>query len=530
MKKLCYILLVLMLVLTTVGCKDSTNQAVTEETDAKEGKAETTNKSSEDDNVVEEPLKFSMCIRSSGYFSEMDKPMEDPYIKTMNEKFNMDIDIRFFNQSKQREEMQLMFASGEIPDVVVYYNRYSEVAMAGSVEAGLYMPLDDLLAENKEQLPNLMSSISESAWEMSRLPQDGKIYGIPGRYLSETTRRGIFIRKDLLDKYGLEVPVTLDEYVNVLEVFKENGVPYPYAGRKNFAYTGAFFGAFGAFPSTWGQDAEGKIVPDMIRPEMKEALEFHAMLNREGLIDPESMTNSGSEWTDKISSGKVGMWTHNAQLLPRWNVRVTENVPDAEVVLVPAPVGPEGHSGMYNYSEVYQSLYINKDFKEPLRLLKVLDQMASEEGQKFFSYGQEGVHHTINANGEMEFVYPDDSSKAKSLKAITNLNLVGDASYDKHTITSQDKGEELLDWFQNVAPNEGYSNYDVGRPEALENEMDLFPGRNARFNEMAAKIFLGQVSDDAHDEFVKQFYEMGGDKVIEEVNRLYKAGEIFLLE
>lgn len=525
-KLLVIVALVMTLMLINVGCKSTEEVEKSNEVSEKVEEV----KSEETPDLQEEPLKFSMCIRSSGYFSEMDKPMEDPFILAMNKKFDMDINIRFLNKAKQREEMQLMFASGEIPDVVVYYDRYSAVAMAGSVEAGLYMPLNDLLAQNSHELPNLMASIPEISLEMSKLPQDGKIYGLPGRYLSETSRRGVFMRKDLLDKFGLEVPKTIDEYVHVMRVFKENGVPYPYAGRKNFAYTGAFFGAFGAFPSTWGQDSEGKIVPDMIRPEMKEALAFHAMLNKEGLMDPESMTNSGSDWGNKISSGKVGIWTHNAQLLPTWNVRIKENVPDAEVILVPAPVGPNGHSGMYNYSPVYQSLYINKNFKEPVRLLKVLDHMASDDGQQFFAYGLEGVHHTVNANGEVEFQYPENSTKLTSLKAMSNLNLVGDAAYDKYTIESLLKGDELLHWFQNIAPQEGYNHYDVGRPKSLENHMDLFPTRNPKFKEVAASIFLGNASPDAHDDFVQEYYEDGGDKVIEEVNRLNDEGKIFLLE
>ena len=52
--------------------------------------------------------------------------------------------------------------------------------------------------------------------------------------MSSTTRRATYIRKDLLDKYGLDIPVTLDDFVNVLRVFKENGVKYPYVGREKF--------------------------------------------------------------------------------------------------------------------------------------------------------------------------------------------------------------------------------------------------------------------------------------------------------
>ena len=62
---------------------------------------------------------------------------------------------------------------------------------------------------------------------------DGKISGYPSSY----NILGVFYRKDVFDKYGLEVPSTFEEFESVCETLKENGITPMYAGGLNGWHT-----------------------------------------------------------------------------------------------------------------------------------------------------------------------------------------------------------------------------------------------------------------------------------------------------
>jgi hypothetical protein len=59
---------------------------------------------------------------------------------------------------------------------------------------------------------------------------------------------GLYTRKDLLDKWGLDIPQTIDDWTKLFEVAKENGVKYPLTGDKEvvgFIYKDLFNTAWG---------------------------------------------------------------------------------------------------------------------------------------------------------------------------------------------------------------------------------------------------------------------------------------------
>ncbi|MCI8371200.1 MAG: extracellular solute-binding protein [Lachnospiraceae bacterium] len=57
---------------------------------------------------------------------------------------------------------------------------------------------------------------------------DGKLVGIP----QEVVAYGLFINKDLFDKYKLELPETPEEFLECCRVFKENGIETPVGANR----------------------------------------------------------------------------------------------------------------------------------------------------------------------------------------------------------------------------------------------------------------------------------------------------------
>lgn len=212
----------------------------------------------------------------------------------------VDLDITLIQHDGFTEKLGMMLAQGDFPDVIAGDMPYTSV-MSGAIENGLFMPLDDLL---EEYGPNLMAQVPENVWDELRGP-DGHIYAI-GDFMSNTARRCTVIRKDLLDELGLDIPVTLDDYYNVLVAFKNAGVKYPFIGREKFKYSETFFAAYGVVPTTWQLNEEGQVVPAYLLPEMKEALAFYKKLYDEGLIDAESLQQAGNRYLMKSCGHSTG--------------------------------------------------------------------------------------------------------------------------------------------------------------------------------------------------------------------------------
>lgn len=75
-----------------------------------------------------------------------------------------------------------------------------------------------------------VSNLSDDALIQSTY--DGKVFSIPLTY----TCFGFVWNVDMLKEYGLEVPENLEEFLNVCETLKENGI-LPYGANKDFALT-----------------------------------------------------------------------------------------------------------------------------------------------------------------------------------------------------------------------------------------------------------------------------------------------------
>lgn len=508
------------------GCSsDGTENVTTNEVDVTNSSEETTTSDVASEEVTE-PVEFSI-IMSDGlmeYVRQQPDINQEKWVLAFNEKFNANMEVILADHKTRGDVYQMMFASGDTPDVVMTIGSYLSPEMSGSVEAGIYMPLDDVLEKNRDRLSNLFDSIPEAAWD--EVTYDGKIYGIPSVYLSKNATRATYVRKDLLESLDLEVPVTLDEYVDMLRAFKDEGLDYPYSGRQNFFFTDIFFGAFGVQIDAWNLNENGELVPDIIRPEMKEALEFLAMLNEEGLMDPETLTNTGSDWINKISTGEVGLFNHNASTLPVFQSKLDANI-EGEFALIPSPVGPKGFKGMTKSSPVSSSIYINKKYDDIEGLLLLLNEIADPAHKAYFQLGIEGEDYTMDGDKYL-FEYPTDPVEVSALRWRALTGLVRDNAYYDIQLPFTPGGDKILDWFENIAPEEGFITYDPGSLKIFDEKPELRPNDCALFQEYAAKIFFGEASVDTFDEFVAEYLKRGGDEVIKQATEKYNSGNVLV--
>lgn len=487
------------------------------------------NQSDAQEEEKKDPTQFSIALRTLNvtYVENHANINEDQYVKALEEFTNTDLDIRLIPHNEYQEKMVQMFATNDLPDVVSASGGLTGPELAGSVEAGVFIDLKPYLEEYGQ---NLLATIPQAAWDRVT-DSEGHIYGIP-EYLGNPSRRATWIRADLLEKTGLDVPRTVDEFLEVLRAFKELGVEQPFAGREEFKYADTFFGAYDVFGySSQLELVDGKMQPKFLDVEnMQKAIEVYRTMYEEGLMSKEFATVNSTTFKSAITSGKAGMWSMNANEFPIWGELLKNNVPEAEPMLIPSPIGPDGSGGYYLYSPVTRSYLITKQAEDKAaEIVKFFEWMTTDEAELFFSFGLEGVDYEV-VNGEPQYRQPETNEEIDKQRYLNYwLWLVQDTTYNKMVLSQTEEGRELIEIYDTMLANEGRDGYDFQpRLEAWVNNPDIAPYSD-RFppliNEHIMKMVYGQEDISNWPQVIEEWRQKGGDELIEEATRRYNEGE-----
>src|SRR5690606_19093577 len=115
-------------------------------------------------------------------------------------------------------------------------------------------------------------------------------------------------------KLNMKEPVTLDDWLAYFEAVKvndmnENGImddEYGLLMSDDIDWSEMFFGAFGTSYKGWRVQDNGQVTPDMISPEMKEAIGFYRMLCEKGYMNPDFITLKLADFESGIVRGNAG--------------------------------------------------------------------------------------------------------------------------------------------------------------------------------------------------------------------------------
>lgn len=130
-----------------------------------------------------------------------------PLLDAFQEKYP-DVTIDFQNVSTENNQysqrLTLLANAGELPDVF-----YIQPPVARFAKAGYLAPLDDL-----EAVKGLSGGYKDT------YTVDGSVYA----FCDDAWIGGVFYDKDQFAEYGLEVPKTYDEFIEICKTFYENGI------------------------------------------------------------------------------------------------------------------------------------------------------------------------------------------------------------------------------------------------------------------------------------------------------------------
>ena len=319
--------------------------------------------------------------------------------------------VEFEPIPRYQEEQALinLMAAGNPPDVCMTYsgNNITNWAEQGGIfDVGPY--IDTVLADLKAFLGPDPALAGRDFIRRSMVSKTGQVWSMPGRRMN-IARLNCFMRKDWLDKLGLPVPKTTQEYFDALVAFKEKDpgkvgrnrvVPYTMTIDARWT-AGSLLESF-IDPNISTRDRWVNTVIDRyyLLPGYKEGMRMLNKMFNAGLIDRDFPIYSDEEaLKNLIKSGVVGSFGHNWDQIFRESEKLytdlLKNVPDAEWVAVDCFTSSDGITHKISYDPAGVNYFIPKSSKNPQAAMRYLNWLARYENYHFIQTGPEGIVHEM---------------------------------------------------------------------------------------------------------------------------------------
>ena len=294
--------------------------------------------------IVSEPLTIKAFICPNTAVKDYN---DNEYTRWLTELTNISLELDIPPVADAQQKLNLMLASGDLPEVIIGCNiRLDQVQILAN--QGLLLPLNDYIEEYGVEFKKVYEAYPQIEDLITML--DGKIYGLPhvnDCYHCSMSQK-MWVYQPWLDKLGLAVPTTTEEFYQMLKAFKEQD-PNGNGEADEIPLSGTTF-TNGGWHSPIDQFImnsfvyndlvtpnggrslileDGTVKAAFTEPGWQEGLKYLNKLYSEGLIDPQAFTNDSSliqqlgENADvpilgAVGAGWYGVFTQNGGPSGRW--------------------------------------------------------------------------------------------------------------------------------------------------------------------------------------------------------------------
>lgn len=381
---------------------------------------------------------------------------------------------------------------------------------------------------------------------------EGKIMAIPDVNISYGPNL-LWIRKDWLDKLGLEVPTSLEEMEYAIRQFIEkdpggNGKgktigllsDQDISGNYDLEYQmDIIFASFGAFPKKWIKNEDGNAVYGSITKETRKALEYLSNLYKEGILDNQFLMRNNENNHRLIIEGKSGAffgpwWAPNNPLMEAY-----QKNPEANWVPCFIPTSEDGSCTTYSQKASDKYVVVRKGFEHPEIAVKLISALFDSERtnnsnvaeiQEYYATNVDPTARPIAINVDYYDAYFRSSEHIKEVLDGTmkrvELSVLEKSYYDMcvEYLKSENPGPEQ--WAAYMSRIAAASELKKGTVHYVE---DVLNGQTKTIQsqwwmleqlekDAFLKIITGVQPIESFDTFVGLWKEQGGVIITKEVN------------
>lgn len=533
----------------------------------------------------DEVVTLKMFIRNQSKYTGL---REDPVAKYIEEKLGirieLTVDSSLGNTTAQtstfNELLATKLASNDLDDIMDFGSPSGNPEILNNlnraVEAGMIIPLDDLVAEYTENLSTDPRLTIRNDYRREHMYNDGKFYSVGGwggMGLDQLPGAANWVRWDLYKEMGYPDVETDEDY---LEMLKEMQDSYPETpgGEKVYAIGGAFADPQGMgdgfvnrdYPLSKGYEplegnyavylnhATKQVEAPLQDPDsfFWNGVKLYYKANQMGILDPGAVTMSSAEYTEKINKGAYLSAVNGWQVMNKEAILDGLGMKDAGYM----PMRPL--EDVVSLSVYWESVVGGNEFaitskcKYPEKAIQFLDWCMSEEGSRMITQGAEGMAYTMdgdvpsvtqqylddNAGGTVDMAETYGKWKYAGINAFQHIDVDSNGYYiqpeqipnvDNYSAVKKDAlsfygTESFTDYFtqyKNRAgeklPNVIWSTYTSG----IGSKPDDIKQKYAQINEYMYKQIFKMIyaKDDAEyealqNEAMEKVGELGVDDVV----------------
>ncbi|TDF92616.1 extracellular solute-binding protein [Paenibacillus piri] len=436
-----------------------------------------------------------------GLYNEM-PDMNNQFWTEYQKRLNVKLDANWVPSGDVITKLDLILASGDIPEVIAYPNQGLTVTMINAIRSGAFWDLTPFLGD-MSQYPNIKNNTPPN-WTKF-LSVDGKIYALPrSRSLIDSS---INIRKDWLDKLGLAVPTTLDEYRNALKQIV-NGDPDGNGKKDTMGIVGTsegvstFEAAFGAFTPTY--DSEGGMIWHELTNQYTDLVDWFRQLYQDGSLPKEYMTMKRTQMEEAIGTGQAATYIRSTRYHYDFEVQAKKVQPEAKIIALPPLKGPGGYAADLS-TGVNGGIFISKKVPEAKlkQMLQYFEATASQELTDFGYSGIEGVHYKV-VNGEkvpteLSLKEVNTTSLGAAVLAYVKWGKVDNPGAPKEY--NEEKRKQVADY-------EKLGVYNIFTWLISDTWVKTWPKYTNEWKSMMTKAIVGQISMDEYKAYVAKLNNM----------------------
>lgn len=402
---------------------------------------------------------------------------DNPVAKAITEATGVTLDVSYpvASQGDAKEDIALMIANDEYPDMI-----YAKGSATDLYQAGALIDMTDLI---EKYGPNIKKMYGAEMEKLKWSQDDPGIYQLSYAGVNQktlTTGGSCQIQWAALKENDYKYPKTLDEYEKMIKSYlaahpkTEDGLDM--IGITMSASDWHWMITLGnpagliadASPDNgqWIIDDEYNVHYKHVTDEEKEYFKWLCRMYNEGILDPNFATQTDDDYIAKVASGRVVAITdaewHYSQCEA---TLVADGKVDQTYVGLPVTLREDQveKALLYQGTTVGWGIGITKSCEDPVRAIKFLDYLCSDEGQILYHWGIEGENYFLDDDGQ-PYRTDEEVAKAQSdpdyakntgIDNYTGFPIYGTGSYSEDGFPYTPTTKESVVANYNTAEKEG---------------------------------------------------------------------------
>ena len=385
---------------------EQTDSAAEPETLTSEAEPETVERTVITYPITDDVETFTMCYSVFGVINMMleNGYTDAPIFQAMEDATGVRFEVEQMDLQTYQEKLKLMIASDSLPDVVSgllqVYTTGAGQALDEEVIVDLAPNLDDCAPDYKAAIEAFDGGMASVTTDDGRMGAMYEIYSVDNAYSN-----GYFIRDDMLEATGLDLPTTPDELLEIGKAIRNSGVEYPIYVNSDGDETGLlidlWYNQWGYMDWYWDAEAE-HVEYSYVQDYNYDYIQWLREAWQEGLFlssGASQMLALTTSFNDLFRIGAVALFNGKASTIDEELATLDKTT---SVTAIPSFTGSNTEQGELQSITGQIGVCISAGCEDVETVLKALNYLYTDDGSFLSNYGQEGESYTL-VNGAPEY-------------------------------------------------------------------------------------------------------------------------------